>query len=189
MSAELEGKLIKAKIELMTRSAFISTIALSAKHTITDSIPTAAVHKIHIMYNPSFIEKLTIPQLAAVIAHECWHIAFQHSARRGERIFLLWNIAADYVINHLLTKAGFQLPEDCLLNKEYDEEWSTDAVYEDLLKNAEQIENKMVDLSEDEGAGGMELDSEVTQTIVRARTQSQMSNENIGTLPGEISCK
>lgn len=187
MSTQLESKLLKAKIELMTRSAFISTIALSAKHTITDKVPTAGVHKIHIMYNPGFIEKLSVVELAGLIAHECWHIAFQHAARRGNRCPDIWNIAADYVINFMLNKAGFQLPKEALLNSKYDESWSTDAVYEDLIANAQPINNLIVDLSETEAAEGVQLDSPVTQVIVRARTQSQMSdNDAIGTLPGEI---
>jgi len=37
VSTDLEGKLLKAKIELMTRSVFISTIALSLRHVITDA--------------------------------------------------------------------------------------------------------------------------------------------------------
>ena len=186
MSKELETKVMKAKIELMSRSAFISTIALSAKHTITDSVPTAAVYKIHIMYNPDFIEKLSIPQLAAVMAHECWHIVFQHAARKGTRIHDIWNSAGDYVINFLLNKAGFELPDVCLYNSKYDEKWSTDAVYDDLLKNSIELVNPMLDLSEKESAEGVQLDSEVTQTIIRARTQAQMSNDSMGHLPGEI---
>ena len=173
MSTQLENKLIKAKIELMTRSAFISTIALSAKHTITTSIPTAAVHKIHIMYNPQFIEKLSILQLAGVIAHECWHIAFQHSARRGERNFLIWNAAADYVINYLLTQAGFQLPENCLLNSKYDENWSTDAVYEDLLQQAGSIINNMIDLNESEAKEGITIDSEARTARLKQASASR----------------
>lgn len=184
---ELQSKLIKAKIELMGRSAFISTIALSAKHTITDTVPTAAVHKIHIMYNPQFIEKLTSNELAAVMAHECWHIAFQHASRRGSRIPNIWNAAADFIINHMLNRTGFQLPADCLIDNKYDEEWSTDAVYDDLLKNNTSFVNNMEDLSEKEGSEEIQIDSAVTQTIIRAKTQARIAGDkSIGHLPGEI---
>lgn len=187
MNDQLEAKLIKAKIDLMTKSAFISTIALSAKHTISKEIPTAAVYKIHIKYNPQFIEKLTINELSAVMAHECWHIAFQHAGRRNDRNPRIWNIAADYVINYMLHKLGFQLPAECLLDSKYDEEWSTDAVYEDIYKEVEGIENAMTDLSEEEAGEDTGIDSDVVKTIIRAKTQAQIAGDtSIGNLPGEI---
>jgi len=55
MTTELESKLLKAKIELMTRSAFISTIALSLRHVITDATSTADVNGTTIRYNPDFL--------------------------------------------------------------------------------------------------------------------------------------
>ena len=102
MSTDLEGKLLKAKVELMTRSAFISTIALSMRHVITDATKTADVNGTVIRYNPNFIKDLTIAQFAGLIAHECWHVAFQHMVRRGSKDPIIWNCAGDYIINFML---------------------------------------------------------------------------------------
>ena len=122
MEKDLEGMLLKAKIELMSRSPFISTIALSLRHIITDKCNTADVCGTTIRYNPSFIEKQSITQFAGLMAHECWHVAFQHLARRGNKDPYTWNAAGDYVINYMLTKSGFEIPKGGLLNNKYDEE-------------------------------------------------------------------
>ena len=136
---ELEGRLLKAKIELMTRSAFISTIALSLRHVITDATATADVNGIVVRYNPEFLKGLTVAQFAGLMAHECWHVAFQHLARRGDRDPIIWNCAGDYIINHMLTKAGFEIPTGGLLDKKYGDGWSTDGVYDDLMKRKKDL--------------------------------------------------
>ena len=187
---DLEAKLIKAKIELMTKSAFISTIALSARHTITEKTATADVCGISIRYNPTFIQNQSVAQLAGLIAHECWHMAFQHAPRRGSRDPIIWNVAGDYVINNMLVKGGFQIPPEGLLDDKYDESWSTDKVYEDLIEMGAEPNPStfMRDLLDEDGAeDGVKLDSEVTNVIVRARTQAQISDkDSIGDIPGEI---
>ncbi len=192
MTTDLEGKLLKAKVELMTRSAFISTIALSLRHVITDATATADVNGTTIRYNPDFLKGLTVIQFAGLMAHECWHVAFQHLARRGNRDPIIWNCAGDYIINHMLTKAGFEIPTAGLLDKKYGEGWSTDSVYDDLMKEKKDFDTGtlMLDLREggDDGdKDGPKLDSAVTNIIVRARTQAQMRGKNLkGEIPDEI---
>jgi predicted metal-dependent peptidase len=191
MSADLEGKLLKAKIELMTRSAFISTIALSLRHVITNATPTADVNGTVIRYNPEFLEKQTVLQFAGLMAHECWHVAFQHLSRRGNRDPIIWNVAGDYIINHLLTKAGFEIPVGGLLDKKYGDEWSTDGVYDDLMKNKKDFDTGtlMLDIREDEfqdSKKGPTLDSAITNIIVRAKTQAQVAGKAAGEIPNEI---
>jgi len=192
MTTDLEGKLLKAKVELMTRSAFISTIALSLRHVITDATATADVNGTTIRYNPDFLKGLTVIQFAGLMAHECWHVAFQHLARRGNRDPIIWNCAGDYIINHMLTKAGFEIPTAGLLDKKYGEGWSTDGVYDDLMKEKKDFDTGtlMLDLREggDDGdKDGPKLDSAVTNIIVRARTQAQMGGKNLkGEIPDEI---
>jgi len=192
MGTNLEGKLLKAKIELMTRSAFISTIALSMQHVITDATRTADVNGAVIRYNPEFLENQTIAQFAGLMAHECWHVAFQHLARRENRDPIIWNCAGDYIINYMLTKAGFEIPTGGLLDTKYDSDWSTDQVYDDLIKEQKEFDTEtlMLDLREEsEGGGkkiGVQLDSHVTNIIVRARTQAQMAGKAAGEIPDEI---
>jgi len=192
MSTDLEGKLLKAKIELMTRSAFISTIALSMQHIITDATATADVNGTVVRYNPNFLKGQTVVQFAGLMAHECWHVAFQHMVRRGSRDHIIWNAAGDYIINHMLTKAGFEIPTGGLLDKKYGDGWSTDKVYDDLIKEKKDFDTGtlMLDLREGEAPkekDGPVLDSAITNIIVRARTQAQISGKQAaGEIPDEI---
>tara|TARA_Y100000296_G_scaffold24971_1_gene29427 strand:- start:601 stop:1722 length:1122 start_codon:yes stop_codon:yes gene_type:complete len=189
VETDLESKLLKAKIELMTRSVFISTIALSLRHVITDATATADVNGTVVRYNPEFLKRQTVVQFAGLMAHECWHVAFQHLARRGDRDHIIWNCAGDYIINHMLTKAGFEIPIAGLLDKKYGDGWSTDSVYDDLMKEKKDFDtgNLMLDLREDKKEDKPNINSAVTNIVVRARTQAQMAGKQaIGEIPDEI---
>lgn len=188
VSTNIEGKLLKAKIELMGKSAFISTIALSLQHVFTDKVPTAGVDGITIFYNRKFVEKLSTPQFAGLIAHECWHVAFQHISRRGGRKKVAWNVAGDYVINYALITAGFEIPKEGLYNSKYDGTWSTDAVYEDIKDTVFDAESLMLDIMETAEADKDEnFDANIVDIIVRAHTQAQINGEHLaGKIPQEI---
>ena len=147
----LEKKLLKAKIELMTRSVFLSTINLNIKHIISDVVLTAGTDCKRILYNPDFCKDLTILELTGLMAHECWHIAFMHKLRQGTRDHVLWNKAADYVINNMLLDNGYTLPPGGLADKAYTD-MSTEQVYDRLVTNNEsQEEYSLLDLLESEG--------------------------------------
>ena len=190
MSTDLESKLLKAKVELMTRSAFISTIALSLNHVITPETRTADVNGLTVRYNPEFIKKQTVPQFAGLMAHECWHVAFQHLARRGSRDPIIWNCAGDYIINYMLTEAGFEIPTGGLMDHKYNNEWSTDQVYDELIKEKADFNTNelMLDLREDKDVqDDLSINSPVTNIIVRAKTQAEISGEAArGLIPDEI---
>ena len=50
-----DTQLRHAKIDLMTKSVFLSTICLSLKHHFTEDISTAATNGLSIIYNPDFL--------------------------------------------------------------------------------------------------------------------------------------
>ena len=98
---QAETYLRHAKIDLMTKSVFLSTICLSLKHELTDKLPTAGTNGISILYNPEFLEKLTAQERTGLLAHEVWHVAFNHLSRINDRDRVTWNKAGDYVINFI----------------------------------------------------------------------------------------
>ncbi len=188
MSTELENKLLKAKIEVMTKSVFISTISLGLRHVISADTPTADVDNITVRYNPDFIGKMPTSELAGLIAHECWHVAFQHIVRRGDRDPIIWNVAGDFVINYMLTQNNFEIPAGGCLDPKY-AGMSTDAVYDALMLEHHQPNtgNMILDIQGGPGSeGGLSRDSDVTNIIVRARTQAQMAGTAAGEIPNEI---
>ncbi len=182
----LESKLLRAKIELMSKSVFISTISLNVKHLVSDLIPTAATNGLKIWYNPKFIEKMSVQQLAGLMAHECWHIGFQHQSRMGSRDKHVWNIAGDIVINNMLLDNGYSIPPTECKGQEY-KDMSTEQVYDALMKEAkDNIPNlSMPDLDAPEGAE-KEQELKVRDIIVKAHTQSKVANKSKGEIPEEI---
>jgi predicted metal-dependent peptidase len=99
----LVTRLAKAKTSLILEHPFIGTIALSMPFVLDESIPTAATNGKRVAFNPDFITGLTDDELKFLVAHECLHPMLEHNYRRSGRQPKRWNMAADYVINQLLT--------------------------------------------------------------------------------------
>jgi len=103
---KLQTRLAKAKTSLVLEHPFVGTIALNLPFIFDESVPTAATNGKEIRFNPSFVDELTDDELKFLVAHECFHPMLEHNYRRGGRDPKRWNIAADYVINELLTIEG-----------------------------------------------------------------------------------
>jgi predicted metal-dependent peptidase len=113
----LATKLAKAKTALILEHPFVGTIALSMPFSFDESIPTAATNGKRIKFNPEFVDSLTDEEVKFLVAHECFHPMMEHNYRRGERQGKKWNVAADYVINKLLTDEGIgRMPKMGLLD-------------------------------------------------------------------------
>jgi predicted metal-dependent peptidase len=115
--AKLELRLSKAKTNLILSHPFVGTVALSMPFVLDFNVPTAATNGKRVVFNPDFIEQLSEDELLFLVAHECFHPMLDHTHRRGERQARRWNMAADYVINQLLTdeKIG-RMPKQGLLD-------------------------------------------------------------------------
>lgn len=98
-------------LQLRARSPFFATLALFARTRLTETVPTAATDGRDLFFNSDFWNHLTPPQRLGLVAHEVLHAALLHVFRRGPRDPLLWNIAADIVVNGIiLSQPGFELP-------------------------------------------------------------------------------
>jgi len=95
--------------------------------------PTMATDGKSIFFNPAWVDSLTVPEVAGVLAHECAHIGYGHHLRKDGRDHKLWNQACDYAINEGLIKAGFTLPDDGLFNRKY-RDWAAERIYSDISK-------------------------------------------------------
>jgi len=100
---KVQTKLAKAKTALILEHPFIGTIALNLPFVFDENIPTASTNGKRIKFNPEFVDSLTDEEVKFLVAHECLHPMLEHNYRRGERQPRRWNMAADYVINQLLT--------------------------------------------------------------------------------------
>lgn len=140
----LERRLSKAKTALVLDHPFFGTIALNMPFHLDDTLnpPTAATNGRWVKYHPEFVESLTDDELLFVTAHEVCHPMFDHCTRLNGRHPILWNVAADYVINQMLVddKVG-TMPKGCLYDKTLHDENGgvTDRIYIALEKEADKF--------------------------------------------------
>jgi predicted metal-dependent peptidase len=66
-----------------------------------------------VYYNPDFVLSQN-PHIEGSLLHEFWHIILRHPGRIGTRDPKDANIAADAVINPMVTRRGWTLPDGCV---------------------------------------------------------------------------
>ena len=132
-----------------------------------DWCDTAATDGRNFYYNPAFIDSLTARQVEFLFGHEVLHNCFEHLGRKESRNHMLWNVAADYVVNQILIDNGIgKLIPDCLLDAKY-KDWYAEQVYDDLNQNLgcngktlEELIDKMIDEHLEGGFGSQESDED-----------------------------
>jgi predicted metal-dependent peptidase len=126
-----------ALLRVCDRSTFFATLALFARVDISARVPTAATDGRDIFINPEFFGALKPAEQDAVLLHEVLHAALLHVPRRGSRDPQLWNVAADIVVNGMIAKEGYTLPDGALRDPS-NEHFSTEEVYDLLMQSAQQ---------------------------------------------------
>jgi len=122
MDESAKKKIEKAKIQLIIESPFYATLILETQLIEDDKIrpKTACTNGKWLRYHPEYINSITDRQCRSLVAHEILHIAQLHHTRREGRNPVKWNIAADYVVNHILKQDNFEIPPNWLLDSKYD---------------------------------------------------------------------
>jgi predicted metal-dependent peptidase len=123
-----------------------------------------------------------------LMAHEVLHAALLHMPRCGTREPLLWNIAADIVVNGIiLAQAGFELPAGHLRDKEL-EQLSVEEIYHLLQGRRKQyISFTTADLLWSHGPGRdgyAGLEEYWRQALQRAKTLAETMGH--GTQPAGL---
>lgn len=186
---ELDNKLLKAKIQLFDRSVFISSICAGLRHRWDKTIPTAATNGLEVIYNPDFFDSLSFEEQVFVVAHETWHVAYNHFLRKGDRDDIRWNMAGDHVINLRLKKENYTVPEGALCDPHFDN-MMTEEVYEHMppgLPGPSIFMGGDIIYELPDGMNPQEYAATVQETIVRAKLESEKAEKHIGEIPGEIS--
>jgi predicted metal-dependent peptidase len=127
---------------------FFGTLGFFATFHLDDSFATAATDGKDIWLNPKFVLSLEFNEYAGLIVHELLHAALQHCSRRRERNAMLWNIAADIVVNGIiLNDTNYKLPQGALVDPELCK-LSAEEVYEQLQSQPVKLKLQMIDLIE-----------------------------------------
>jgi len=139
MQKDVLDRIITARVGLLLRHPFFGNMATRLKIIAADDwLMTAAVDGRNLYFNTQFFNAMNNKEIEFVIAHEILHMVFDHLGRREERNPMLYNIAADYIVNNLLvrdrigTKPSFI---DCYQDFKY-EGWTSEAVYDELFDEA-----------------------------------------------------
>jgi len=160
--------LIVAKSQLLKEFPFWGILGLTVVlvECPADELSTLATDGMHIFYNSEFTNSLTKGERVFAIAHEIFHGLFDHAGansrfisytginmdklfeegdqekiKEAMRLKMLWNFAADFIVNGGLVEAHvgeFIKTINILYRDEY-LGWAVEEVYEDLLKNPEKI--------------------------------------------------
>lgn len=199
-------KVTTAKVAVITSPEFIfyGAIIAKLKFIYDESLPTAAVDGIHMIFNPSFILGLTHRQTVFVLMHEVKHLVYKHIERLGDRDHKLWNIAGDYVINNFLDTKKFDLTPGVLLDHQYDG-MSTDEVYFRLREQQKQDPSSIPEpdhedllpankygvskgsTTANQAAASAYMDQAIAEGMVKAQSEARNGNvKGIGNIPGDI---
>jgi predicted metal-dependent peptidase len=118
---DVRQRLSAARAALVLDHPFFGALALrmAMEEEIKGRTRTMATDGRSIFYDKAFVTGCSDLELVGLLAHEVMHPAMQHHTRRGDRDPSLWNDAADYAINPILTESGFTLPGDVLNDTQY----------------------------------------------------------------------
>jgi len=141
MREEVLDRVIVARVGLLLRHPFFGNIATRLNvQDCDDWCPTAATDGRNLYFNTQFFNALSNKEIEFVIAHEIMHCIFDHLIRREDRDPMLYNIAADYIVNNTLVRDRIgEIPKlvPCFQDWKYSD-WTSEEVYEDLKKEAEE---------------------------------------------------
>jgi predicted metal-dependent peptidase len=135
MTADLERLVSSVRIRLSTRAPFFGAVALFARVEADPDIPATATDGQTVYINPAFWEGLSSAHQESLYLHAVLHAALLHVPRGSGRELERWNIAADIVVNGILSREGFVLPETSVRHP-WLEQLSVEEVY-DLLARPE----------------------------------------------------
>ena len=139
MRKDVYDRIIVARIGLLLRHPFFGNMATRLKIEAADEwLMTAAVDGRKLYFNTQFFNAMNNKEIEFVIAHEILHMVYDHLGRRENRDPMLYNIAADYIVNNLLVDDRIgKKPKivDCFQDFKY-RGWTSEAVYDELFKQA-----------------------------------------------------
>lgn len=195
LTEPLATNISKAKVLLLRRFPFLGYIALSAPIHETHQLSIAGASATAVYINPEHFNKMSLKDQAQVLAHEVLHLAFRHFPRRKWRSKLKWNVAADIMVNDVVSKQGFTLTSgtltiDRVFSNPEDvppmDELTAEIVYsmlpdESVMMQLLKDELPLDDLVEDENGVSREENAN-WEFIVKAAAKH--SNAAYGAMPG-----
>jgi predicted metal-dependent peptidase len=148
MKKTAEERITQSRVRLLLTKPFFGNLATRLRISdASDWVPTAATDGRNFFFNREFVDRLTDQMLDFLVGHETLHCVYDHMVSAGDRNKMLYNAAADYVINMELVKqkVGEPITSEMLnggemcLDWKYDG-WNSYEVYDDLLEQNPEAE-------------------------------------------------
>lgn len=191
MSTDVSKALSRAKVRFLTnkKTIFLSSLCASLETKLDSSIPYAATDGKHLFINPDKFLALSDDEQVFLLAHETLHVAYLHMVRLGNRNPLVFNMAADYVINLELVNQGFKFIEGGLIDSSYSG-LSTEEVYDLLIKEDDKQpqSNSMgndVIYGSSNSVESEQISHEIQGKIMQAALTAEQA-EQIGSIPSSV---
>ena len=180
-----EERITQSRVRLLLSKPFFGTLATRLRIEETSSIPTAGTDGRRFMFNRDFVNSLTDGELDFLVGHEVLHCVYDHMVAREDRNPMVYNMAADFVINmELVTnRVGDPIGSDKLNGGEMCLDWKYQGmnsyeVYDELVKEGKQ--GQSMDVHFDPSGNGDENGEG------QGSTMSGMSEEERKQLADEI---
>lgn len=222
-NAQAEAAFTEMRTAMLLHTPWFASIMLDLLTTKVGKFPhitTAGTDNKTIWYDEDFFLSLSLPERVFLSCHEIMHCVLMHMSRGKNHAasglfgqpfsYELYNMAADYNINSLLTSPGSAvgtMPKCGLLDPAYTWEMSTESIYEQLLKNGKGGKGKGNKGSQpgtptpgqsdgsgqDEQREGETLDQHIysdeqvsEMEVKRAIAQATSIAKSVGKLPGNL---
>ncbi len=195
--AEAAGLLQDARQQLLIRAPFLGALVmrLTLRAVVDDRLETAMTDGQSLYAHADFIRGLPSEERLFVLAHEVWHCALRHFARRMDREPRRWNLAVDQEVNDLLLRQGLPLPAGAFYERRFRGE-GAEAIYQRLpAQGGDRHRGRLADHHEGlpPGTGAGVQDPELApqwpsdtaqRWAVWTQAALQQSSAAAGTLPG-----
>lgn len=183
MNQAIATKLSVARSRLLLDHPFFGVLALRLQLIEDESIPTLATDGNSIVYNPQFVDQLSLELCSSAIAHEVMHCVLEHISRRVAREPRRWNQACDFAANPILKDAGLPLGANWLYNPSYVGK-SAEEIYT-MLPEGSGGDDPLCDIRQPRSGDDVLAESTAVEWKL-ATIQAAKAAQAQGNLPGQI---
>lgn len=158
----MQDEISRYRLQLRRLHPFFATLALFIDYRIEERYQGFSCGERSVTVGADYFRQLDKEQRIGTLLHATLHVALLHAQRRGARDLSLWNLAADIVVNNLITEAGhFAIPPLTAHDRKF-ADYAVEEVYEALQQRympppaalASTAEASDMGGDDDEGEGG-----------------------------------
>ena len=140
-------------LKLKVQHPFFATVAMFAHFQVNDQVDIGKTLDKGLMVNPRFLASISENERFSYLLHQILHLALGHVARGHGRDELLWNVAADILVNNIINEStDWPVAPETAWDYSYRGE-SVERIYATLQKQ-HSSQSQTVDESKGNGAQG-----------------------------------